>query len=209
MAREMLVNFRVSETPNLRGDRGRFTSEGVQELMNRNRVLAETLRAQVGRRIENRVAFGKRAAASSGRLLAVSVSGKNQQVGRWHVGVGDIDYLDRSTAKYWRTFEEGSAAVWRRPFIGTQLVVVPGRAAELGPGAPSPHGTNLRTARGGIGFKNTRKSDLFVVKREIAPSHIYRDVFNEAHLDEYGLQVARRFLDRIFSTPIKTFAPKI
>lgn len=198
----ILVGFRVPETAGARNDMGHFISEGVRELRHRNLVLAETLRTQVGRRMENHIMFGKRAAASSGRLVAVSVDTRNQYVDNWNVGVGVVDFLNRSTAKYWRTFEEGSLGVWRRPFIGTQLVAVYRRQG------PSPHGTNLLTARGGVTFKNARGGDLFVVKQEIAPAHIYRDVYREAHLDQTGMQNARRFLDRVFNTPIKQFQPK-
>lgn len=208
MARgEMLLSFRVDEPANLRNQRGHFLAGAQRELRQRNAALGEMLRSQVGRHIESRIAARGRAKASSGRLLAVSTSIDNQYVDNWSVGVGRIDYLNQSTAKYWRTFEEGSAAVWRRPFIGTQLVTVRGRAEGFSRSDPSPGWTNLRTAKGRIAFKNGRPG-LFVVTREIAPAYAYRSTAEQANLALHGLQSARQFLDRVFNAPVRTFSPK-
>lgn len=200
------VRFEI-QAPNIRDERGRFYAEGLRELRRENKEIGELLRAQVARRISNHVMTGPRASASSGRLVAVTAGGGNQhidqRVGSFSVAVGVTSYLEKSTARYWRTFEEGSAAVWKRPFIGTQLVAQ--YYGGFGRGVPSPHGTSLLTAKGKIAFKGA--DDRFVVKREIAPAHVYRDVQAEAHLDLVNLAIARRFLDRIFTTPVKIFPP--
>lgn len=207
------VKFSIAAPDNIRGERGRFSAEGLQQLRSELEQTAQLVSYQVGNRIRNKVSFGPRAAASSGRLVAVTVSSRNikvnKRVGSFSVGIGVTDYLDQSIAKYWRTFEEGSAATWRRPFIGTHLFAKYYKTDgfDFGRGRPSPHGTSLLTAKGPVSFKNSSADDLFIVKHEIAPAHSYKQVQEEAHLNLVNLQIARRFLDKTFNTPLKIFPP--
>jgi len=68
----------------------------------------------------------KRKGASTGRLAEVTADPRNRllkgvlsggQGATYGWGVGNTKFLDVSVAKYWRTIEEGSAAVWSHPFV--------------------------------------------------------------------------------------------
>lgn len=176
MVVEALVSFR---TPDIGGrdELGRFLS-AQRELYARNARFADTMRADLGRRIENQLL---RPGQSTGRLVRASAHHENVRFDAFSVGIGVTPWLDKS-AQYWRTIEEGSAAVWSRPFIGTPL-------AHSSKGRTSANlvTTKFRTGKG------------MVVQHEIAPMHIYAEVFRNAHLDEYGVRAAQNFLRRIFS----------
>jgi len=73
-----------------------------------------------------------RRGASTGRLVEVTADSRNRLIGgtganpsalsggqgaQYGWGVGNPKFLDVSIAKYWRTIEEGSAAVWKHPFV--------------------------------------------------------------------------------------------
>jgi len=191
------VRFEVTPSPALRNALGQYTSEGAQGQYNENRVLAQMLSVRLGLLIATRVNFGKRAAASSKRLERTSVSRENTVVTKEFVGIGRPDWLDRSNAKYWRTFEEGSAAVWRHPFVGTFLFPK-GRVPYPQPGG---HGSlpGLRTAREPF-LHRMGRDDLFIVKREIAPAHIYKQLWEEARPDirNYSARAVQGYLERLF-----------
>jgi hypothetical protein len=151
----------------------------------RNAGFALGLQADVLRNIESRIT---RRPASTGRLLKVTAAPENAQYDTWNIGVGDEPFLDRSIAKYWRTFEEGSAGLWKRPFIGTQLM-----PKGKNPPYPVAHGMvpGIRTARKGLAWMDGEK---YVVKQEIAPRHAYRDAVAQANVREFGIANARRLI---------------
>lgn len=64
----------------------------------------------------------KRPRASTGRLATVTSQPGNRLIAAstWKVGIPS--HLNQSQSKYWRTIEQGSAAVWRKPFIGTKIM---------------------------------------------------------------------------------------
>lgn len=192
------IKFDVPEPAGLRDERGRFvaldSTEGQSELYRRNKLIAETVQGNVARRISNRVMFGKRAKASTGLLVRATVDPRNTRVDPFNVGVGNPEWLDRSMARYWRTFEYGSAAVWKRPFIGTRLRPIGRFVAPDGTFRYSKHGQ--RSPSGVRTWKSGRIAKGWVVKQEIAPAHIYRDVANEADLGTEGLAAARAFIHR-------------
>jgi hypothetical protein len=188
-----LISMRLPELKGVRDARGRFTS-AQSSMRDRNAKFAQGLQADVVRRIESRIT---RPGASSGRLLRVTADSGNAQYDTWSIGVGVKSFLNGSIAKYWRTFEEGSAAVWTHPFIGTQLM-------PKGNNPPYP------VAHGQIpGIRTTRKllpwmdGERFVVKKEIAPRHAYRDAIAEAHPAEFGRANARKLIADILGRELR------
>lgn len=206
---DALVSFKIEETADIKALRnaGHFTSASVTAQRQRNIRLAEALRGQVVRRMENHINFGKRAGVSTHRLVRVTADARNSYADQWNVGVGRPDYLNRSIAKYWRTFEEGSAAVWSHPFAGTQLRgmfggSIIGYAHTRTPGPqPQPLAGGPWNAPGGKlrWYWSMPLNDNFRVRHEIQGAHIYKQVGEEAHLDEYGVQIAQRLIGSIFS----------
>jgi hypothetical protein len=98
-----------------------------KEMVAINRARAAEFQANVVQNIKERTL---RKTASTGRLIEVTASKKNVSFANakggqtfstfgWYVGM--TDYLDHSIAKYWRTIEEGSKAVWREPFVGLKF----------------------------------------------------------------------------------------
>lgn len=178
------IRLRVKEAPGARDERGRFLSAQTVSL-DRNRRTAEILRFEAASGIASRL---RRPGESSGRLERVTADPKNSSFDVSGVGVGNADFLDRSSAKYWRTFEQGSAATWRRPFVGTQL-------------APSVRGrtsANLITATGGRkGFG----TGAYIVKREIAPANVYRDLAESGIVQAELLQTARAYFTALLGSP--------
>lgn len=182
------LKITLPELKSTRDAHGRFTS--AQRLQRtRNRHAAEIVQASVVRLISERMEPTRRP-ASTGRLLEATANPANAQYDTWSLGVGIPSYLNRSpVVKYWRTFEEGSAAVWKHPFTGTQLY-------PKGPGkAPFP------VAHGAIpGIRTTRKilpwmdGERYVVKHEIAPRNAYRDGAADVNLRGMMLDSARQFI---------------
>lgn len=148
---------------------GQFIRRDVEVITRSFMVLAEQAQANVVSNIQGGI---RRRSASTGRLLRVTAAAENRYADQFGFGVGVLRYLDKSEAKYWRTIEEGSARVWSRPFIGTQLY-------PKGPGKPPfpvAHGASpgLRTYNlDGEGVK-WMDGSRFVVKREIRPMHAYQ-----------------------------------
>jgi hypothetical protein len=187
-----IIEMRLPELKGVRDVRGRFLSAqtGMRE---RNARFAQGLQAQVVSNIESRIT---RPSASSGRLSAVTANPRNAQYDTFSIAVGVRSYLDRSTAKYWRTIEEGSAAVWRHPFIGTQLM-----PKGNNPGYPVAHGIvpGIRTTQAQLPWMDGKR---FVVKREIAPMYAYRDAVRESAPATWGRANARKFLADILGRPL-------
>lgn len=191
------IAFDMSEVANLRNKLGQFTSEGIGAQRSRNETVALNLQAEVVQRMKNRISFGKRASASTGRLLYATAASGNRRFDTWSMGVGVPKFLDSTQAKYWRTFEEGSLAVWKRPFIGTQLLQFKKNPSRF----PSAHGTDLRTA-GDNFFGYQGGEGRFVVKKEIEPANIYKAVASPKFLRDVGTQQALLVLDRIFRVQV-------
>ena len=178
------VSFRAPQIPrtSFRNEAGQFTSTGNSAQYAANRRLAEVLRADLGEEIEAHVAAGRYAGYSSGRLAKASAAPENATVELFRVGIGNPRWLDRSQAKYWRTFESGSAAVWKRPFIGTPLHPVKGKPLV------TAIGTRAAFIRPGA----------YIVGKEIDPAGIYGQVAARENLTEHALQMARRYLSNVF-----------
>lgn len=186
-----LVHIDISELKNLRGARGRFTS-ALAEQRRRNGVEAELLKAQV---VSLTASSIERQAASTGRLLKVTADPRNAQYDNWSMGVGIPSFLDRSIAKYWRTFEEGSLGLWKHPFVGTQLMPV----GKSKPPYPVAHGMTpgLRTTQT---MQAWMDGSRYVVKHEIAPRHVYLQAATRADLPTFALASARRLISQIMAT---------
>lgn len=191
-----LISVSLPELKGVRDAKGRFT-KAQSAMRDRNAEYARSLQADVVQLIEARIT---RPGASTNRLVNVTGAPENAQYDTWSAGVGVKKFLDTSVAKYWRTFEEGSAAVWAHPFTGTQLFPV-GR-----PPFPVAHGMKpgLRATAAGSRYQvSTGKllpwmdGSRFVVKHEIAPRHAYRDAVAGAGAPQFLEQNARRLIDDI------------
>lgn len=189
------IEFRIDPLPGFRDLQGRFLS-AQRESTKRNERLAVNVQQDVVLRMRNHISFGPRATASTGRLLQVTASNRNVVVNQYGFGVGVPKFLDGSVAKYWRTFEEGSAAVWKKPFVGTQLFQFRKNPSRR----PSPHGADLRTMT--AGYRGALEGK-YIVRREIQPANIYEQVFQQAHLREEGTETAMAILRRVFANPVR------
>lgn len=183
-----LISMRVPELKGIR-EGGRFTSEGLNEMVSRNREFAVSLQADVVRNIQASIT---RPGASTGRLARVTASPENAQYSTWNIGVGDERFLNGSIAKYWRTFEEGSAGLWSRPFIGTQLMPKGGT-----PPYPVAHGAipGIRTTTKHLRWMDGKK---YVVKHEIAPRGAYAAAIRSANPRRFAFQSATQLLTDVW-----------
>lgn len=180
-----LLEITLPELKATRDVKGRFTSAQTAQ-RSRNGQMAEITQATVVQLVRERIT---RPSVSSGRLLSVTANPANVQHDTWSLAVGIPKYLDRSMARYWRTFEQGSAAVWSHPFVGTQLM-------PKGPGKPPfpvAHGAipGLRTTKKILPWMN---GERYVVKHEIEPRNAYRDAAREVNLRRLGLDSARQMV---------------
>lgn len=91
------------------GDR---TSETVAE---QHEELARKVQIEVVKTLK---AGYLRKRTSSGRLERVTASPDNLVANALQWGVGREKFLKKSDARYWRTIDEGSAHVWKKPFKG-------------------------------------------------------------------------------------------
>lgn len=199
---EPVANLRVPKGGDESGQRpGTYRSAGVQDQLAANLDIAEYLQAQVVQRMKNHIAFGKRAAASTGRLVNATAHDRNRIVSKNFIGVGVPSYLDSAGVKYWRVFEEGTHG-----FIGVTLFGMKG--AQF----PNAHGDRpgIRTmsearvaeleekaqsaAENGERMKST--GGMFVVQHEIQPANIYGQVAaeNTGEFRSISVQFARRVL---------------
>lgn len=117
--------------PRLRRPKGRgagqYAPRFLAELGDSREKFAEENRT-LARRVQDDVvaelkAGTKRKSVSTGRLIAATASPENIFASAQVWGVGVPSFLDRSQAKYWRTIDEGSAAVWSHPFVGMTFYV--------------------------------------------------------------------------------------
>lgn len=171
---------------------GQFAT--AEQLTGVNRQIAQELQASVVANIQARIL---RPGASTNRLVRATAAKSNITVSGDRIGVGNEKWLN-SRALYWRTIEEGSAAVWKRPFIGTQLY-------PQGPGkAPFPVARNqspgLRTFSGDE--KGWMDGERWVVKKEIEPMHAYADAFADFQPGRAAFDAVNRFLNQNRRLPL-------
>lgn len=171
-----LIKIRVPEVEGTRDARGRFTSAQTR-MRDRNRELAQGIQAQVVDNIQARITWR---AESTGRLERITADPRNASYDTWHVGVGDEAFLDNSEAKYWRTFEQGSAQTWSHPFVGTRL-------------------TPRRSIPGVITGFWTSDKGRFVVRHEIQGRHAYRDAADQVDLSAEGIANLRQLVRDIIA----------
>lgn len=88
---------------------GQFIERDAQAIIRMFDNLAQEAQANVVSNIESSI---KRRSVSTGRLARVTADPKNRYADQFGFGVGVIDFLDKSMAKYWRSFEEGPAKAW-------------------------------------------------------------------------------------------------
>lgn len=100
------------------GDR---TSEIVAE---QHEQLARKVQDAVVKELKGGI---KRKSTKSGRLEKVTADENNIVANALQWGVGVDEFLNKSTAKYWRTIDEGSLHVWSRPFKGRFYYVSRGK----------------------------------------------------------------------------------
>lgn len=179
------VRFTVPRDP--RGRFAKFSTE-VTALMDKE---AKQFQVQVATDIDSHIL---RRPASTGRLVAVTQQPGNRQVGRsvWRVGIPS--YLNKSTAKYWRTIEQGSLAVWKKPFTGTVLY-----GLWLGDKAYRqsiflPYSRKARLEAIKLGDLKNR----YTVSKEIEPMGSYARVYREGNWGERTQREIRQILGRNF-----------
>lgn len=132
----------------LRDRGGRFISAQRQVAIV-NRQLAEELQREVVAVLEGNLI---RPAVSTGRLADALADPRNATADQFGWGVGNVAFLAGSAARYWKTQDLGSAAVWRHPFTGTVLRGIWGASiADMGPNGPlaGPAFTRSGAAEGG------------------------------------------------------------
>lgn len=181
--------------------RGRFIARDVTALRSEMTMLAERAQANVVANIASRLV---RPNASTGRLEKVTASSRNRVVQRDGLGfgVGVIDYLDKSEAKYWRTIEEGSKKVWGergKSMVGMEIhgkfgaEIVGWRDSSWG---PRPKAGPPWNVQGGV-FQAIRKLPAVTIQNDIHPMHAYQDVYEGSGIfDREGPEVVRDFLRR-------------
>lgn len=112
----------------IRDERGRFAYTGgagsQQGIADRNRGLAYQAQRQIGVELKENIL---RPGVSTGRLLRATMDPQNVHWDRSGFAVGDPNFLDRSSAKYWRTIDQGTSH-WRRPFVGSTFYVFKAKA---------------------------------------------------------------------------------
>lgn len=178
-----LISYRINETQGVR-ERGRFTAQGLSAMRERNRQMAESIQQKTASLIESRIIWREE---STGRLVKNTLASDNAQYDTWRVAVGNPDFLDRSTSKYWRTVEQGSARVWTHPFVGTHLWGRFGRA-----GASKGQLTGFWTDEEG--------KAPFVVGHEIQGQEAYGDAAIEVGLKEFAIKNIQRTVADILAT---------
>lgn len=192
-----LIEVTLPELSGVRDAKGRFTG-ATSAMRQRNAEFATGLQARVVRNIEARIT---RRGVSTGRLLKVTADPRNAEYDTWRAGVGVVRFLDGSVAKYWRTFEEGSAATWSRgSMVGLQLrgqfgSSIVGFKATRTPG-PQPQPLAGGPWGGGGGklrwYWSMPLNPNFTVKHDIAPRNAYRDAVQAAHPREFAIANARK-----------------
>lgn len=104
--------------------KGRFLPSMQRHVAATNRQLAVELADSMAEHLQESLVRDK---ASTGRLRAALLDPRNRSADQFGFGVGNVDFLDNSQAKYWRAIEQGTTH-----FVGKRITGVWG---ELG-GAP-------------------------------------------------------------------------
>lgn len=196
----------------VRTDGGRFVAGGFQtEARAANKNLAYGALGYVARTIESNV---KRPTVSSGRLISVTLDRQNAFASPFNAGVGNIDFLNRSNAKYWRFIEEGSAAAWGAGrFTSLQLVGFFGATLQgsgrAGPAYSLPNNTSPRGVfhpvtrrKNGIAYFRTKgdQPDIrlrpFSPRHEVQGMHAYRAVYESGGMAQTWVAEYRRLVVR-------------
>lgn len=195
---------------NIRNEKGWYTS-AIAELYTNSREQAELQQGEVGARVRNNI---QRKSVTTGRLVRVTLDPKNVVATRtledqFTVGVGNVAWLDRSIAKYWRTIEEGSAATWtKRSFTSLPLQGFWGHSLgnyQSGPSGPwvsvnSPYDRNrgamFQPFRVG---RNGHPSGLPAPTpgHEIRPMNAYRSVAESPNFRRANLLIVGRFFAKV------------
>lgn len=189
---------------------GKFDSNGQRTLAAENKRIAEVTQAFVVRHMEGGY---RRPMVSSGRLAKVTANSKNIYATAFRIGVGDPSYLDSSTAKYWRTIEEGSKATWKkRSFLtldlrgtfgatlvgdrgGPDFSTPAGKGPANGAGKFVPSGPYWRSPVTGKSYR----MPVFHPTHEIAPMGSYAAAVSESQFAEQGFAAARKYLISILN----------
>lgn len=202
----IIVHLQDQTSPFVRDALGRYVSAQAQ-LVAQNREGAEQVQALV---VQNIAASIKRKKVSTDRLINASAADGNRAAARGQdyksgFAVGIPAHMDRSTARYWRTIEEGSEVTWKarggmtglelRGMFGDSIagltVTSWGSRALAGPKFTLPGGGtggkivpwskkavkkfNKKASKGGGG----KDPLLMVVKHEIQPQHAYFQGYNQ------------------------------
>lgn len=165
-----LIQFKVTpvSVTRPRNALGQFTSaQNFQR--ERNHEMAAAIQRRAADLVEQRITWRFE---STGELARNTLAPDNAQVDTWFLGVGNPRFLDRSSSKYWRTFEEGSLAVWSHPFVGTHL---------------SPRRGGGGAGKGVITGFWTKETGRFVVRHEIQGRHVYADAASESSLRDFQI----------------------
>lgn len=175
-----LVSFRVTEARGTRNEKGRFTSAQSAQ-RERNRQMAHAIQERAADLIEARIIWR---AESTGELARNTLAPENAQIDTWSLGVGNPGFLDRSSSKYWRTFEQGSLATWSHPFVGTHLF--PRRGGGAGKGPITGFWTDVD------------EKSKFIVRHEIQGQHVYDDAASDTALRDFNIRNVREYVqDRL------------
>lgn len=173
--------------PKGRPGAGRFAPDTRthQEIKDTNAAVAKAFQAQVVDVV--RTMPLKRKNVSTGRLEKAMANNKNRHADLFSWGVGDIDYLDQSIAKYWRMIEYGSAGIYGggRGMTGQKIYGVWGGSIQgyytnrwgLQPQAGGPWRTAAVNGKlRGMNAKFARKKKIppMIIQHEIEPHHYFR-----------------------------------
>jgi len=177
--------------------------------------------AELARRVQDAVVKDlrgglRRKSTSSGRLAKATGDPENIVANSFQWGVGVNDYLNKSVAKYWRTIDEGSAAVWKKPFKGrfyyvsrgkewgSEIVHGPERSFAVGNFMASTPGRTTEKLRP---FTRAKAREIIAeagktpkwlgrmyITKEISPEDYYNRGFARAG----GIQTELRVLSNVF-----------
>ena len=202
----IIVEVQDQTSPFVRDALGRYVSAQGQ-IAAQNRENATQIQALV---VQNIAALIKRKKVSTDRLINATAADGNRAAARGQdyksgFAVGIPEHMDRSTARYWRTIEEGSEVTWKarggmtglelRGMFGDSIAGLTvtnwGSRALAGPKFTLPGGGtggkivpwskkavkkfNKKASKGGGG----KDPLLMVVKHEIQPQHAYLRGYNQ------------------------------
>jgi len=186
---------------------GRFQVTGGRGsrigLIDRNRTLAKVAQESIVDALETSIV---RPGVSTGRLARATGDARNITWSAEGFAVGSAAFLDRSAAKYWRTIDQGTAAVWSKPFVGRAYFVSRSRAfgstiagfnangAYAGPdwsqaGASTGDKFNPMSFSKGRKFqrKGARWLGVVYIGKDIAPHDYYERGFERSGVLERGV----------------------